>query len=274
VLIVDETVEAPNDAVTAPSPGSLLEGRSRGGNTLYVRREDPRGRELAESDGTLNPLSYEIFHRLLGTAKRTHVLDVGANYGELIIDAPTPQGVRAWAFEPAEQVADCLTKSLRAAGSTAEVVRAAVGATSGVIEFYEDPAWSGTSTASSGQRSADSVVRRAEMVTLSDVLMRADVDKSSDVFVKIDIEGGEAEALRGLAPVTPLLGSLVIQAEIMRAPDDDLAWMISHWVLHLIDERTLIPVPVATIDDLHRLLSTGRFYQLDAVLSTSILESL
>jgi FkbM family methyltransferase len=259
----ERTVRAPGGAVVrapAAAPPSL--------DTLA---HDPRGAALAGSGWDLNPCSKEIWRRLCRRRAWRAVLDVGANYGEMLLDVPLPPGARVWALEPAPGVAACLRRSVARAGVEAEVVELAAGAATGRTMLYEDPRWSGTTTATAAHAAPGAVARWVGCTRLDELLLASDLPVGAPVLVKIDVEGGERDVLAGLLPALPLLGEVLVQAEVAHASDDDLAWMVERWDLHLVDTATWVPVPVASAADARRLLDGGRCYRQDAVLARDVL---
>jgi hypothetical protein len=106
---------------------------------------------------------------------------------------------------------------------------------------------------------------------LDDFLVARDPRPGERYLVKVDVEGGERQVLEGFLPLLGGAAAARLQVEVIHASDADRAWMIEHFYLHLISIQGLVPVPVNSVRDYHRLLSSGRFYALDAVLSTEIL---
>lgn len=248
-----------------PTPGREV------GVTLDTLEHDPRGVALVRSGWDLNPPSKEIWRRLCRRRAWTAVLDVGANYGEMLVDLGLPAGARVWAFEPAPLVAACLRRSVARAGLRAEVIELAVGPVTGWTVLYEDPKWSGTSTATASHAAPGAEPRRVGCTRLDDFLLARDLKAGSSILVKVDVEGGERGVLAGLVPLLPLAGEVLVQAEVAHASDQDLAWMADRFVLHLVDTATFVPVPAASAADVRRLLDGGRCYRQDAVLAPDVL---
>jgi FkbM family methyltransferase len=241
------------------------------GTELFVLEGDPRAQDLLASNGTINPLSLDIWRALCATSNWTIVIDVGANYGEMLLGAALPPGARAFAFEPAPRVAQCLRRSVSAAGASIEVVEQAVGAESGTTALFEDFAWSGTTTTTASQAKDGSRERTVPVTRLDTFLEARGVRPDERYLLKVDVEGGERQVLEGFLPLLDLGTTARLLVEIIHASDADRAWMIEHFYLHLISKDTLVPVPVNSVRDYHRLCSSGRFYELDGLLSTEIL---
>ena len=239
---------------------------------LHVDGGDPRGEALVASGYDLNPVARRIWQRLCRREAWDTVVDVGANYGEMILTFPLPIGARIWAFEPAPRIAACLRRSVAETGAAVEVVELAVGSVSGTIALYEDPSWSGTTTTTRAKAPAHHELRTVGSTRLDEFLLAHDFRPGDNVLLKVDVEGGELGVLRSIVPVLPLAGEVLMQVEIAHTPEPDLEWIIGHFFLHVIAEDSLVAVPVATLADLRRLLRGGRFYRQDAVLSTRVLE--
>lgn len=237
------------------------------GPGLDVAAGDPRGTALAASGWDLNPLGREIWRRCCRLREWTVVLDVGANYGEMLVDLPLAPGARVWAFEPAPAVADCLRRTVARRGLAVEVVELAVGSARGTVQLYEDPAWSGTTTATPAFAAPGSAPRPVGCTRLDEFLVGRGVPPGSSLLVKVDVEGGERDVLTGLLPVLPLVADALVLAEVAHTPDADLEWMAAQFCLHLVDAASLVPVPAATAADARRLLDTGRYHRQDALLA-------
>jgi FkbM family methyltransferase len=194
-------------------------------------------------------------------------VDVGANYGEMILSQHLEPGVRAWAFEPNPTIAECLRKSIKNSGDNIIVEECAVGDISGETTFFVDPRWSGTSTGTAENRTEGSQEIRVPIVRLDQFLLNQGIGSGELLLAKIDIEGGERAALTGLVPVLPLVADYRVQVEILRSSETDIEWMIHNFVLHLVDRQCQSFVPVASLADYHRLIRTGEFYEQDAVLA-------
>lgn len=127
-----------------------------------------------------------------------HVADVGANiglYSLLLARCVGPSG-RVYAFEPDVLMAAALRTNLAANGAThAELFACAVGAAAGTATLQRNAMNSGdnrvgisTGTALHSDQSA------VPICALQDVLRGRRVD-----FIKMDVQGWEGEALRGVA---------------------------------------------------------------------------
>lgn len=110
------------------------------------------------------------------------LLDCGAHIGTLTIPAARA-GARVVSVEANPTNADVLARN--GEGLDVRVVRAAVGATSGTVDFLFDGAWG-------------RIVKRGGTKVQS--VTGRELDCTPDV-VKLDVEGSEIEAFTGLAPI-------------------------------------------------------------------------
>jgi FkbM family methyltransferase len=128
------------------------------------------------------------------------VYDIGANVGfftVILARLVGPTG-RVVAFEPLVRNVDWLHHNMRVNGfDQVEVRSAAVGATSGITSFLTSTENTWGSLASSGKSVASPAgVVDVSVIALDDL---AATDAPRPHLLKIDIEGGEVDALRGAA---------------------------------------------------------------------------
>lgn len=127
------------------------------------------------------------------------VVDVGAHIGvHALTAARRPRslgGGRVIAFEPAPDAAAAIRSAAARQGLDVELVQSAVGAGSGTVDLFADPAYDGNDLGVRSQFGEGAQVARAPLVSLDEWLgsdaQRIDV-------VKIDVEGGELNVLRGM----------------------------------------------------------------------------
>lgn len=100
----------PEEAVALP-----VRVRAPGGAWIHVDPLDRRAQKLIQSDGNLNPPALSAWHLLLQQHAWTHVIDVGANYGEMLVNGGLPSGASIIAVEPNPAIRPYLERG-RAAG--------------------------------------------------------------------------------------------------------------------------------------------------------------
>lgn len=209
------------------------------GKRMFLDCGDERGFALLVSNGNVNPASMTLWRGLLALRDWTVVVDVGANHGEMLLNATLPNEARVFAFEPNARLAALLRRSLAAAGIVGEVHAAAVGDAAGEIALFVDPAWSGNSTAMAGKASPGAAAMTVPQVTLAGFL--ADVQPPpwpGRLLLKIDVEGGEIGVLRGLLPVLDRWDEVAIMTEVHRMDTAEMAWLAEHFDLTLADPRS------------------------------------
>ena len=78
-------------------------------------------------------------------SREIYIVDVGANYGEMIFNATLPPGATVIAFEPNPWISPYLEINLLCAGIKATVLRCALSRTAGKAPLFIDRKWSGNS---------------------------------------------------------------------------------------------------------------------------------
>jgi FkbM family methyltransferase len=153
----------------------------------------------------------ELFYAAICSPDRD-VIDGGANYGRHLfpLAAAVPHG-RVVGFEPIPDIADCLDRRIAAEGLTRRVLvrREALAALTGSAEFVyfdePDPRFThqNVNAAYSALKPTPHSVRTKKFRLLSVPTVTLDSVVRSDgldiQFIKLDLEGGEYDALRGSA---------------------------------------------------------------------------
>ncbi|RAI45146.1 FkbM family methyltransferase [Rhodoplanes roseus] len=260
----------PQVGPTWAQPEGPAAARSPRGRAIHVDAADLRGRALLHRPGGLDPAASQLWQTLARAEPWTHIVDVGANYGEMLVDLPVDAAVRLIAIEPNPHVCAYLDRTLREAGHAAVLVQAAVGDREGTVALTLDRTWSGLSAASihrtesAGHRLEQVVVG---MTTLARLLDDGRPDPGKRVLVKIDVEGQESAVLAGLGDAARFAAFAAL-VEIRHLPVRDLETILGVFAIELLETATgaLVPVPDATPEHLSGLLATGRFHPLDVVL--------
>lgn len=236
------------------------------GRTIYVCDEDPRGTALIEAGGDFNPGSLAMWGQLLRSRGWDLVVDVGANYGEMLLGVELPEAAEVVAFEPDPAVCAHLQASLAEAGVSVDVRAEALAATVGEAEFLVDPSWSGTSRLATGL-GPDVGFRRALVPTTTlDAVFLSSTAKTA--CIKIDVEGAEDLVLQGGANLFRRLDDVAVLIEILhRSPEELVGWATT-WRMYVFDLRSqqLIRVLPGDASETEHLLSQDWIYRQDAVL--------
>jgi FkbM family methyltransferase len=254
------------DASAAPTFALCPNGRR-----IYVDPCDLRGQRLVASGGDFNPLARTIWRTLLQERSWTHIIDVGANYGEMLIGVTLPQAASVIALEPNPFVLPYLRRSLDEAGVAVELIAKAASSQSGNAILNADHDWSGMSSIAGIQpESAGHSVEAVEVstLTLASILKECGRPESIRLLVKIDVESHEVSVLQGLLEMVDQLAEFAVMAEIFNLGVPDLEWLVCHFDIELFDKQTSRLVRPAAIAgaDLLNLRDADQFYWMDAVL--------
>lgn len=240
-----------------PSPAVLDRVMTRTGHYIHVDPDDERGRSLVAAGGSLNPPTPLAWDLLLAEGGWTHVVDVGANYGEMLVNGDLPDGARIVAIEPTPAIRARLERTLHDAGLKVEVLDAALSAAEGTAALVVDATWSGKTRLARG----DEVVGLAVRTTTLGAELKACGTPPGAVraLVKIDVEGHEADVMRGVLDDLPALGGFAALVEVLLGLEGELAWMEElHCDVALLElgvTPCLVPAPPG---QLREMLASGR----------------
>ena len=240
------------------------------GVRIYVDPRDGRGLNLIKVNGNFNPLSHVIWRKLVAERAWTHILDVGANYGEMLVGAAFPKSAALMAIEPNPYLLPYLKRTIEEAGLPVELVAAAASDRDGTIALSIDRNWSGMSSVILGQQQSVGhvlEVRDVPATTLTS-LIRGRFKSVASLLVKIDVEGHEVAVLRGLDGLLPELEGFAALVEILHLDDGDLDWILARFDVALLDQRTnaLVTVDTTSAQELRGALANGQFYPQDVAL--------
>ena len=246
------------------------------GRRIYFDPTDVRGKRLELAGGDLNPHSLQLWQLAIGLHDWDVVVDVGTNYGEMIVGVPIPAETRIMAFEPNARVVPYLKKTLAEFERPVELAQAAVSDTVGHgVPFAQDASWSGSSSLilDREETAADEIVRDGVEVTTLDAAFGESTETSA--CIKVDVEGNEMAVLRGAAATLGRLGRWAVMIEILHMNTSELGQIISAHHFYLLDQRTagLVRVRSTNPEVLHAMLTSGWVYPQDAVLLSSPLTS-
>jgi FkbM family methyltransferase len=167
------------------------------GHRIYVKPTDPRALGLIANKGRIIPGSLELWRLALGLHGWQTVIDIGVNYGEMLVGVEIPEGAELIGFEPNTSLHKVLRKTLDTRGITFDLRSQAVSDRSGTARFAVDRTWSGTSSLYDERHdgSARWQLRDVEVTTLDEVLGGS----GRPFCVKVDVEGFEREVVDGAA---------------------------------------------------------------------------
>jgi FkbM family methyltransferase len=167
------------------------------GHRIYVKPTDPRALGLIANKGRIIRGSLELWRVALGLHAWQTVIDIGVNYGEMLVGVEIPEGAELIGFEPNTSLHKVLRKTLDARGIAIDLRSQAVADRPGTARFAVDRTWSGTSSLYDERHdgSARWQLRDVEVTTLDEVLGGS----GRSFCAKVDVEGFEREVVDGAA---------------------------------------------------------------------------
>lgn len=203
------------------------------GLDLTVVSTDPRARKLAGSGGMLDRQLCDLWRRLVESVGPDVVLDIGANYGEVVFSVRS-YGGRVVIVEPNPRVAECLASTLRANSlEDYELHQVAAGHETGEAQLAIDETSSGLSR----------IVRAPDVLTLTVSVVPMDdlfVDRLPKRFVaKIDVEGHELAVLTGMAAMLRHATDYAIICEFVNLELAEIEYLLSRFRVSLVNRYTL-----------------------------------
>jgi len=245
------------------------------GGKIWFNPNDERGLALSRSLGNVNPGSTSLFSATVGSTPWSLILDVGANYGEMIVASRFDRNSRIVAFEPNPALLPYLEKTLRAVEGDIEIRNTAVGASYRPFSaFLVDKKWSGTSRL---------LIRFRELITYKSgmalILVKSTtIDrqfrnaKLDSVFIKIDVEGGELDVIAGAARMLRSVRSWSLMVEILHLSPDAIASLFTLGKVEFFESATGLIVEVPNFDKLSSMIRrpSSEYWTQDVLVSKPI----
>ncbi len=238
------------------------------GAVIHFDPQDARGRSLAEGVGEPYPNSLALWELALRLRDDWDVvLDIGANYGEMLAGVELPD-TRVVAFEPNSHVLPYLRRTLDALPTKVELVERAVGDVSiAEAAFEADLEWSGRAHMAAVSAVDEASARdllTVELTTLDEFFPRP----PRAVCMKIDVEGFELQVLRGAQKLFDGSQFVAVMLEILHLPVQDVLELSRRHPLYLLDikRRELVRYTGRDGYELGRALHAGDLYRQDALL--------
>ena len=238
-----------------------------GSRRIYVAAGDRRGMELIAKGGDLNPNRLKVWNRLLSAASWTHVIDVGANYGEMLVNMNVDAATSVTAIEPNADILPLLHKTLAEAGIAATILPVATGDRNGVAKFFVNRNWSGMSrlagTDTGNESATDFMI--VPMLTLREII--GSEAANARLLVKIDVEGFERSVLAGLSDSLGQMDSFAALTEVLHLGDDDVRDILTSFDVYLYDiaEDKFVHVVPPELSRFKELRADPRHYWNDVV---------
>lgn len=231
------------------------------GRRIHVDPGDPRAVGLVAAAGDLNPLSLRLWRRVLAAHAWDLVVDVGVNYGEMLVGVDLPSGARVVGFEPNARLRTFTERTLADNGLAVELRSEAVADAPGTARFAVDTTWSGTSSLDTGGLDEPDRWEWLDVeVTTLDAVVPADV---ASFCVKVDVEGFEREVVAGARSVLARPVPWVLMLEVLHMAEGYLAELAAAYaVLLMRRDDSLVRVGA---DDAYDVLAGGDVYPQDCL---------
>lgn len=234
------------------------------GCRIYVDPADPRSTELVAAAGDLNPRSLALWRLALAAHPWDLVIDIGVNYGEMLVGAEPPAGAKVVGFEPNLALHPFLIRTLEENGIPVDLRPAAVADRTGTARFAVDATWSGTSSLETGNYDDPERWRFLEVpvTTLDEVVG----DPGRAFCVKVDVEGFERQVVSGGQGVLRPEGHWLLMLEVLHMAPDYFAELVDRYAVFLLDAGSSQLVRVAGDVPPSELLASDAVYPQDCLL--------
>jgi len=208
---------------------------NRAGVDLVVDPTDLRARQLATQGGALDYYLVELWQRLVREFSPQLVIDVGANYGEVLFGCGYPSGARVVGVEANSRLVGPLRATIERNGIRGvEVLHCAVSDRCGPVEFITEDAWTGRSRVVG----TDDVDRSSTVTATTLDKLMAGHEPIGRLLVKVDVEGHEATVLRGMAGCVARSDSTIAVCEFINMSDADIEWMCERYRVYTVNRYT------------------------------------
>ena len=244
------------------------------GRRLYVDPSDTRARHLIEAAGDFNPGSLALWRRAVSAHAWDVVVDVGVNYGEMLVGVELPPDADVIGFEPNVSMHPLITRTCRELGIDLDLRAEAVSDRCGSATFVVDRVWSGTSSLQghgahdlAGDAHGAGRWRHVEVetTTLDEV-----VGTGRSWCAKVDVEGSEPAVLAGAARAMAGDSAWALMLELLHHSPAFLAELAGDHAVFLLDRRThgLVRVPGRSRSLAERMLACGWLYPQDGLVTS------
>lgn len=174
------------------------------GKAIQVFSEERRGALLVRNQQGLQPHLVKVLQQLIQAKSFDYFLDVGANYGEFscALGARVPEHIL---FEPHPELASLLTMNF-AKDNYVSIENVAISDHEGTDQLHFRDGYLGASSLSpvyleslpAEQWGFRSSTRTVGVVTRTLDSYRDQIRSSSGLLIKVDVEGYEAQVIRGM----------------------------------------------------------------------------
>lgn len=239
--------------------------------TFRVDPRDKRGRELQLSkSGQLNEPTYAIWEALLGQTEWTDIVDVGANYGEMLVRAKFPKSAKVLAIEPSPIIFPLLRDNIKNAGVNCDCLPIAVSSQVGVATLCLDLHWSGLSSLEAAKTGQSPDTENTLVPTMPlDAVIGVDGDlRSKKILLKIDVEGHELSVLEGMKRITFESDTLAVLVEVLHLDREACSKILEDFDVEIfnLETRSLEKIEPASLEQMEHRMQSDQAYKNDVVL--------
>lgn len=233
------------------------------GHRIYVNPKDPRAIGLVLASGSLIPGSLDLWRTALALHRWETVVDIGVNYGEMLVGGDLPAGARVIGFEPNTGLHPYLRKTLEKRGLSIDLRSEAVADEPGTARFAVDLTWSGMSSLYDDRHdsSARWRFRDVTVTTLDEVLGEA----GGSFCVKVDVEGFEREVVHGAAQALAATEHWALMLEIDHMAHDYLAKLADEHDVFVTEKAGGLRRLPGDVGALEELLESSVLYKQDCL---------
>ena len=171
---------------------------------LYADPHDPRGNSLLRNKGTGQASIKYFWRKALEIYNPSVVIDIGANYGEVLLDAHYPDSVKhIVGIEANPYVSKYLERSVAAhtkANRISIYNNLAGNDDTATTTFYIDKKSSGRSTALKSNFVREPIEIKVQSLRVDKLVMN--LSKDGPIIFKVDVEGFEPFVLQGMTKLS------------------------------------------------------------------------
>jgi FkbM family methyltransferase len=195
------------------------------GGRVFLDAGDARSVRVMQTRGHADAEALRVWERLVEIVRPDCVVDVGANYGEFLIGPDWPPGAVLIAAEANPLVAARLRRSLGTVRSRSVVVCAAIGSSRTVVGLDTDDVWSGCTVTAPAPRGASGAIAQLTFDDIVGLALDGERGRPRRLLAKVDVEGNEADVLRGFVTAAEEFEEAIFLVEIAHLARADRAWL-------------------------------------------------
>jgi len=224
------------------------------GQKIFLNPKDRRAVRLILSGGNFNPVTMKMWKRLIALNDWNSIIDIGANYGEMLVNCEFQEHAEIYAIEPNPFIHPFLKRTLQSFNK-ARFFDYAVSDISGYANFRVNQAWSGMSGLSDACENSVQV----KTISLVDFIQQEFTIEASRIalLLKIDIEGGEINALRGIDTLLEQFADFVALIEIAHLSNEQFHWIFERFFVVGYNPAILQFISISNPEQLEQFKKTG-----------------